>query len=633
MTHKRSMDRGGGDVDGGGKAARGNDVNEDDAMEGDDDDWEDIEEYSDDNDNEHRDEDDEDEGPLNAAMLDVLHEARQIQTMLMSKWDPTSSVERLEARILDDKLAPLHHRLETLLAENDMYSISDRANTLDIPTVVANIPSASMLKHLKRMMTMIGGVPLGDPRLAELDASFQLPQPPSARSGRYARFNKHFPVDRGYSFPIHVALCNLLKPCIVVPAALNAMAVGPDVVVAYGGHGWKQREPSMVLARRRHRLPDADVTDEDDAIHDDLLDVATGFYSPGSAVALDPARPWVWAAGDRRIKAFALDDVGNGALRQTLASTKSAVTSMAIVGDDGVLVTNGCDTSLQLWTRLRHLPDQSEVDTLDEHETGEAAPGRPWLDLRDAVPGDHVSDNPQCVEVTRGHAPDQILQLWTAPNVKANRVVQLAPYVANSMKVLASFDASTMFAAVDLAVGRMTQRFFGHLQPVQDFSSATTTDDHTMATCDGSHALLWDVRTSWASTRFAWDSLGDMLAVELAENVLFVGGSNEAIVAFDVRVPRTPLYELTTGNNHVGSLVWEAASHSLFAATDWPYGSRHGDPVGYSNGWPEEAKHGINEFGHVFDAGEATILQYEFTPTPRIPPPATSDHESEHMTW
>lgn len=59
--------------------------------------------------------------------------------------------------------------------------------------------------------------------------------------------------------------------------------------------------------------------------------------------------------------------------------------------------------------------------------------------------------------------------------------------------------------------------------------------------------------------------------------VVFTGGTkSEQISAFDARAPGRALYSLATGNNFVQSIAWQAATSTLWAATECMYVDRMG---------------------------------------------------------
>jgi len=91
------------------------------------------------------------------------------------------------------------------------------------------------------------------------------------------------------------------------------------------------------------------------------------------------------------------------------------------------------------------------------------------------------------------------------------------------------------------------------------------------------------------------------------------------------------VYELSTGNNAVAGMAWDAVHNSLYAVTECHYMDRLGhnfdyrrakvpqeqdpeddelesDDEGYEGRcWPKRAHHGEDYFGYLFDAGDHRI--------------------------
>jgi len=87
------------------------------------------------------------------------------------------------------------------------------------------------------------------------------------------------------------------------------------------------------------------------------------------------------------------------------------------------------------------------------------------------------------------------------------------------------------------------------------------------------------------------------------------------------------VYELSTGNNAVVGMAWDAGHNSLYAVTECHYmdrlgrnhdyrrakvpreqGSEDDELEGYEGRcWPKRAHHGEDYFGYLFDAGDHRI--------------------------
>jgi hypothetical protein len=107
----------------------------------------------------------------------------------------------------------------------------------------------------------------------------------------------------------------------------------------------------------------------------------------------------------------------------------------------------------------------------------------------------------------------------------------------------------------------------------------------------------------------------------------FSGGANEGILVWDLRMTGRSLYELTTGNNIVDSLSWDAATNTLLAATYNVDGTSRilsegdfdDDNENDDRDWPVDALHQPCDFGYRFNVrGEPSVFEYRFTSEPDL---------------
>ena len=126
---------------------------------------------------------------------------------------------------------------------------------------------------------------------------------------------------------------------------------------------------------------------------------------------------------------------------------------------------------------------------------------------------------------------------------------------------------------------------------------------------------------------------------------MIIGGEEtQQVKIWDSRA-RQPLYELSTGNNKVASLVWDDEHQTLYAQTNCRYMTRMGDHMNYrkahfrseipqdmdvddedddkgdedefdddddddERAWPEKAYHQEHSFGHPLDSGEHRLCTF-----------------------
>ncbi|RHY28235.1 hypothetical protein DYB32_006117 [Aphanomyces invadans] len=561
----------------------------------------------------------------NEQLRSTILEAWQVQRTLTWRWDPLDPVERLETQIVERQVSPIHDRFDALwVASLNGFCIVDEANVLGIPRVEADTPTTRIGQRIQRMLGLV-------PAQCQLSlkASTTCPPPPSEICGRFARFAKSFTYD-AMDLPIFHGCCNLYQTTSQIPPAqYNGIAMSSSILAAYGA-GF-MNDAQLIL------FPLVHPTTPNDGGRiqvQSAIEVDTGLYTPGTALAMNDQH--VWISGDCRVKAF---DLASGQLYTTLfcGDVNARVTSMAIFHDTlvaacaGLLPTGtAAHAGLRVWSSLSCLPRQTAQPTLEDYEIGDidGASAGPWLDLRPQYGGsEFVVDNPFAIEVSVGTAPTYVLPLDN------RHVSQVVPFYERG--VLAAFTESPVFGALDLRTEVLSQRFFGHLHPVQNMFTSSAL---AIATCDIHHAYLWDARTCTPTARFESTSRADGIntSVALSDDgtVLFLGGTNQSIVAFDVRYGRG-LYELTTGNNDVHQMLWDDATSSLVASTNWTHCNRYCMPAGYrvvdGGTWPSSATHRPSDFGHKFDSGQSCILQYEFTTAPDAPAPQTSLHPVSDM--
>ncbi|RPD72488.1 hypothetical protein L226DRAFT_588175, partial [Lentinus tigrinus ALCF2SS1-7] len=206
--------------------------------------------------------------------------------------------------------------------------------------------------------------------------------------------------------------------------------------------------------------------------------------------------------------------------------------------------------------------------------------------------------------------------------------------------------------------GKKVARYLGHGGFVETFSISDG-DANVFATgrSDG-YARLYDVRHPTPTMTLDSGRSGEFCsAVQLIHPdgipVVFTGGDrSQSIKTWDIRTCAM-VYELATGNNAVRAISWDEKRNTLYAATECDYMDRNGYHHGYRRGripkwarlnpqeagtddeedmydeeydsddydddgenWPEDAHHSEDSFGYAYDAGENTLLRYEFKEDP-----------------
>ena len=233
---------------------------------------------------------------------------------------------------------------------------------------------------------------------------------------------------------------------------------------------------------------------------------------------------------------------------------------------------------------------------------------------------------------------------------------------AGAPPTLAAALSSNAIFTYDLETRRVKQTLLGHAYGVEGMAAAPTAwqQPHTLASCSRSGDVkLWDLRSRsgaaaitltngstevlnalvLASSSGAGSGGGGGATALGAGMLCFAGGQGEAVWAWDLRGGQArPLYELSTGNMTVQSLVWHQGSNSLIAACESPCEHRHGgcdqdnfrvlegrggssgsgedggsDYGGDERWWPKRARHQPGDFGRFLSVVQSCVLKYKFS--------------------
>ena len=135
-------------------------------------------------------------------------------------------------------------------------------------------------------------------------------------------------------------------------------------------------------------------------------------------------------------------------------------------------------------------------------------------------------------------------------------------------------------------------------------------------------------------------SIGFRIAKLIRRAVMFTGGEDsQGIKLWDIRNKQC-VYELSTGNTGVSTLIWNSKCATLYASTGCPYVDRRGFWHGYrtvrdpalpkdrrspewrggryrgrvfdehDRYWPTGARHDERSFGYIYDAGDHSLCTY-----------------------
>lgn len=144
-----------------------------------------------------------------------------------------------------------------------------------------------------------------------------------------------------------------------------------------------------------------------------------------------------------------------------------------------------------------------------------------------------------------------------------DQVNQLLPYHDNT--IFATRFREHTFHTIDLHQQCMDRVFYGHQFAVNQLSCVKSEPHIVMSVSSDGTAKIWDARqyhctyTLLTGEKYLY---GGAICSLDGTYYAFVGGENQSILAFDMRMGMCA-YEMATGNADVKSLYWHDASSSL----------------------------------------------------------------------
>ncbi|KAJ7728138.1 hypothetical protein DFH07DRAFT_851265 [Mycena maculata] len=210
--------------------------------------------------------------------------------------------------------------------------------------------------------------------------------------------------------------------------------------------------------------------------------------------------------------------------------------------------------------------------------------------------------------------------------------------------------------AVDLENGGKTvARYLGHGGETRAFSTSVADPNVFLTAASDGHARLYDQRMPLPTLTLRAglgedDCAGVVLVHPDGVPTVFTGAAHDQVIRlWDVRAQKM-IYELSTGNNAVMGMTWDAPRCALYVATACDYMDRNGENFDYRRAkiartsweqekmgdeeddsmdeededdsedeyddeapcWPSNAAYAEDYFGHLFDAGDHRLLRYAF---------------------
>ncbi|KAJ6561272.1 hypothetical protein B0H10DRAFT_2117892 [Mycena sp. CBHHK59/15] len=438
---------------------------------------------------------------------------------------------------------------------------------------------------------------------------------------------------------IFQARCEISSDSINLPIGL--VNNGSCLVLPCMG-GWKNRSPSLTY----YRL-------DEDAAPKEKFPLISGHVDVGLTeiaywATTDEQRKLMFVADTYRVKSYAWADAQTGETYDSAFPTHTLHTSDH----------RGPLHVLAPGRFLRAGKGSAGVWHLDELKThgpdGSARVGR-----RFDISGSS-RDEEDVLEDSSGSEPTTVINF--ADSNVAPAKWHPHPLVATTMLCGSDPAKSKDYSCISLDLehgGKTVARYLGHGGETRAFSTSISEPNIFLTGSDDSYARLYDHRLPLPVLTLIAGSEQDHcagLAFVHPDGIptVFTGAAHEEVVRlWDIRA-RKMVYELSTGNNEVTGMTWDAERSALYVSTTCDYVDRNGEAYGYRRAkiprsqdpfwahyggaiehdedesrsddsesdeddyadddpcWPKDAAHAENYFGHVFDCGDHRIFRYTF---------------------
>ncbi|KAL4243712.1 hypothetical protein ABKN59_010953 [Abortiporus biennis] len=185
--------------------------------------------------------------------------------------------------------------------------------------------------------------------------------------------------------------------------------------------------------------------------------------------------------------------------------------------------------------------------------------------------------------------------------------------------------------------GKIVNRYLGFGGNIPHISLSEGDPNTFVTACQDGYVRIHDIRHPCPV--IALDAEADSILAVLAATyahpdgipTVFTGGNNsETVAVWDIRA-RKLVYDLSTGNTSVTTMVWDSTRSTLYAGTTGMYINDNSEDHGYRAAdipsylqseyseskdepilWPKKSPHKENFYGRLFDAGGSSFLRYDF---------------------
>ncbi|KAI0649478.1 hypothetical protein C8Q79DRAFT_999240 [Trametes meyenii] len=478
----------------------------------------------------------------------------------------------------------------------------------------------------------------GPPKLA-VAGPWTETRPPHRNTARLARFRDDvfdiaaIPPSASLAQTIYQALCEVTATPIDRPTdAVLATSDGPGCLAVTGRRGQGGLEPVLWLCP---------LGSQGDATDMPVVSLDPGLTEPASALGMDVERKLVFVADRFRIKSFSWDPAVPPTAGPSSGPNATGFSSTHTLCSKRF---NGPLAILPGGKLIRAGIGKIGVWNIDD-DTGSHKNERP-LSEHLCARTDHEN-----IDMTGGARPDATVHF------EDKTLLPTAwHYHASTEHMLCAEDGARSgrygCSLVDLeARGRKVVRFLGMGGAARSFST-TDADANVFAVAGGDgYARLYDVRhplpVLTINTGKGLEHCPDALYVhpDGIPTLFTAGFRSHSVKLWDLRAGAC-VYELSTGNNVVVRMVWDAPRNILYAATKNEYLDAQGRHVDYRRAdiprwaaregqvndesrstrwcdrddewdanqlsWPNRAFHEEDFFGYAYDAGGHALMSYNF---------------------
>ncbi|KAJ7674225.1 hypothetical protein B0H17DRAFT_946677 [Mycena rosella] len=450
------------------------------------------------------------------------------------------------------------------------------------------------------------------------------PHPSSSRLSRFWKRPTPHAAPSAISTAIFEARCEVSSDELY-SEPLRLVNNGSCLVLPSMG-GYNQRTPMLTY----YVLDDVS-TDQPFALTARYTEVGLSELAYGCTT--DEQRKLIFVADSYRIKSYAWGDQQSGELYKsglpthTLASSKH--TGPLAVVTSGSLIRAGKGSAV-VW----------DLDALPTHgRTGKKRIGRKFEE-------DSMRDDYEDIEDSSGSKSTTVIK-FADPHLTP---VVWYPHSALPATMLCTTDPAESedysFISLDLEHGgKQVARYFGNGAGIGEFSTSAADPNVFMTAANDGHMRLYDTRVPLPvltiCSASGTEECGAVLLVHPdGIPAVFTGSTNDQVVRlWDIRA-RKLVHELSTGNNGVNGMTWDATHSALYVSTTCGFMDRNGytsdyrrarlpanmlpeplpaggmpnydDEGPFNKCWPKQAIHSEDYWGEAFDAGNHRILRYAF---------------------